>query len=292
MRWLNRSTSSARGTRPTRKSQHFAGSRPRPEWSRARRRHRPPALSLLRTEDRRRESRPSRARSEAQSSADKHRSHATVRPRFRCGGLPARRSALTCSVAADILFFKYLALQFCVIRHIARRRSCMRRAAILFVACFCSGSLALAAQEHHHELSTEEVGSVRFPISCSKAAELSVNRAVALLHSFQYEQARQAFKEISTQDPTCAMAQWGVAMSHYHGLWDNGDTHAGRLALKKAAEIAASNAKTTPREKSYIEALAEIYAEDGQDPAARSRALEKTHGDVQAPSPAPNQPPI
>jgi len=81
---------------------------------------------------------------------------------------------------------------------------------------------------------------------------------VALLHSFQYEQARQAFSEISAQDPTCAMAQWGVAMSHYHGLWDNGDTPAGRLALKKAAELAASNATTTAREKSYVEALAEI----------------------------------
>ena len=128
----------------------------------------------------------------------------------------------------------------------------MRRAAILFLAGLCSGSLALLAQEHHHELSTEEVGSVHFPISCSKGVELSFNRAVALLHSFQYEQARQAFSEISTQDPTCAMAQWGVAMSHYHGLWDNGDTPAGRLALKKAAELAASNATTTAREKSYI----------------------------------------
>ncbi len=60
------------------------------------------------------------------------------------------------------------------------------------------------------------------------------NRAVALLHSFQYEQARQAFTEISEKDPQCAMAQWGVAMSHYHGMWDNGDTAAGRAALKKA----------------------------------------------------------
>jgi len=57
-------------------------------------------------------------------------------------------------------------------------------------------------------LSTEEVGSVHFPISCSKGVELSFNRAVLCCISFQYEQARQAFSEISTQDPTCAMAQW------------------------------------------------------------------------------------
>ena len=100
----------------------------------------------------------------------------------------------------------------------------MRRTVILLLACLCPGSLRLAAQEHHHELSAEEVGSVHFLTSCSKTVELSFDRAVALLHSFQYEQARQAFSEISTEDPSCAMAQWGVAMSHYHGLWDNGDT--------------------------------------------------------------------
>src|SRR5260370_34797587 len=134
----------------------------------------------------------------------------------------------------------------------------MSRCAILFLGYLCSGSLALTDEEHQHELSTEEVGSVHFLVPCSKSVELSFNRAVALLHSFQYEQARQAFSEISLQDPTCAMAQWGVAMSHYHGLWDNGDTLAGRLALKKAAELAASNAKTTAREKSYIEALPQL----------------------------------
>jgi tetratricopeptide (TPR) repeat protein len=158
----------------------------------------------------------------------------------------------------------------------------MRRTIILLLACLCSVSLHLAAQEHHHELSAEEVGSVHFLTSCSKTVELSFDRALALLHSFQYEQARQAFHEISTQDPSCAMAQWGVAMSHYHGLWDNGDTPAGRLALKKAMEIAASNARTTAREKSYIEALAEIYAEDGKDAAAHSRGFEKKMGDLQA----------
>src|SRR5260370_36764586 len=165
----------------------------------------------------------------------------------------------------------------------------MRRTVILFLVCLYSGSRGLHAQEDHHELSKEEVGTVHFLVACSKSVELSFNRAVALLHSFQYEQARQAFSEISLQDPTCAMAQWGVAMSHYHGLWDNGDTLAGRLALKKAAELAASNAKTTAREKSYIEALAEIYAEDGKDAAAHSRAFEKKMGEVQTAYPGDSE---
>src|SRR2546422_4500633 len=148
----------------------------------------------------------------------------------------------------------------------------MRRTTILLVAFFLASSRGLGAQEHHHELSVEEIGSVHFLTSCLKAAQPGFNGAVALLHSFQYEQARQVFNDISALDPSCAMAQWGVAMSHYHGLWGNGDTAAGRLALKKAVELAAANPKTTAREKAYIDALAAYYAEEGRDSAAHSRA--------------------
>ncbi|GAC1661351.1 MAG: hypothetical protein NVS9B4_13490 [Candidatus Acidiferrum sp.] len=158
----------------------------------------------------------------------------------------------------------------------------MRRTVILLLGCLCIGSAAPAWQEHHHELSAEEIGSVHFQTSCAKSVEFSFDRAVALLHSFQYEQARQAFNEIATQDPTCAMAQWGVAMSHYHGLWKNGDIAGGRAAIEKAKAIAAANLKTTRREAAYLDALNEIYREDGKSPATRDLAFEQKMGMVQA----------
>jgi len=167
----------------------------------------------------------------------------------------------------------------------------MRRVPILLAGLLCSASLPLAAQEHHHELSAQEVGSVQFSISCSKTVSVSFNRAVALLHSFQYEHSREAFEDIAKKDPSCAMAQWGVAMSHYHGLWRNGDTSAGRLALRKAQQIAASNAATSGREKAYIAALAEVYTEDvkgttaydrGKAVTTHDRAFEKKMGELQA----------
>src|SRR5271157_1783308 len=108
-------------------------------------------------------------------------------------------------------------------------------------------SAAWAQEEHHHALTDEEVGSVQLETSCSKDAAASFNRAVALLHSFQYEQTRQAFAEIAKEHPDCAMAQWGIAMSHYRGLWDNGDIVAGRAALRRAQQIAVSNPATTAR---------------------------------------------
>ena len=141
----------------------------------------------------------------------------------------------------------------------------MRRTTILLVAFSLIGARGLTAQEHDHELSAEGIGSVHFLTSCRKVAQPGFNRAVALLHSFQYEQARQAFNEVAALDPFCAMAQWGIAMSHYHGLWHNGDTAAGHKAWQRAREIARTNPKTTARENAYIDALGEIYREDGKD---------------------------
>jgi len=158
----------------------------------------------------------------------------------------------------------------------------MRFAATLIAVSLLGASLAWCDEGHQHALTEKEVGSVHFATSCSKAVETSFQRAVALLHSFQYEQTRAAFTDISKQDPQCAMAQWGVAMSHYHGLWHNGDTAAGRVASRRAQEIAAGNAATTARERAYIDALAEVYKEDGKDEYTHAQAFEQKMGAVQA----------
>jgi tetratricopeptide (TPR) repeat protein len=158
----------------------------------------------------------------------------------------------------------------------------MRFLSGLIAGFFVFASPVFADEGHHHELTEEEVGSVQFSTSCSKDVTASFNRAVALLHSFQYEKTREAFSEIAGHDSTCAMAYWGIAMSHYHGLWDSGDLPAGRIALRKAQEIAASTPSTTPREKSYIYALAEIYQEDGKDKTVHAQAFEQKMAELQA----------
>src|SRR6202049_3491393 len=139
----------------------------------------------------------------------------------------------------------------------------MRLHRALLAVRLCATRLALCDEGHRHSLTEEEVGSVHFSTSCQPALANNFNRAVALLHSFQYEQARQAFTDIVGKDPQCAMAQWGVAMSHYHGMWGNGDTAAGAIALGKAEQMAASHSKNTAREQAYIAALAGVYREGG-----------------------------
>ena len=65
----------------------------------------------------------------------------------------------------------------------------------------------------------QALGTVSFPVSCSEAAQGEFNRAVALLHHMTYPQAQQAFQRVATIDSSCAMAQWGIAMTLFQPLW-------------------------------------------------------------------------
>ena len=157
----------------------------------------------------------------------------------------------------------------------------MRFSVTFLSVLLLSVTAAWCDEDHQHELTEQQIGSVHFATSCSKAVQGDFQRAVALLHSFQYEQARGAFQEIAKRDPTCAMAQWGIAMSHYHGLWDNGDTVAGREAIRKAQQIATTSAVTS-REHAYIDALSEVYREDDNNPYVHGQTFEQKMAQLQS----------
>jgi hypothetical protein len=169
----------------------------------------------------------------------------------------------------------------------------MRRSVAVFGAVLLCGWAVRGQEGHHHELSEQEVGSVHFATTCSagmsEAAkaefDAKFNKAVALLHSFQYEDTRAAFERIASENPQCAMAEWGIAMSYYHGLWRSGDAAAGRAAIQKARDIGKSNVATSEREKGYIEALAAAYSDEKADYAARGAAFEKKMGELAAANP-------
>src|SRR6185436_961679 len=86
------------------------------------------------------------------------------------------------------------------------------------LALLAAASLVTAQHMHGHDPS-EDLGRVNFRISCSPAAQEQFNRAVAWLHSFEYEEAEKAFGAVTVTDPSCAMGYWGIAMSQYHPLW-------------------------------------------------------------------------
>jgi tetratricopeptide (TPR) repeat protein len=139
----------------------------------------------------------------------------------------------------------------------------MKRAALLFVAVSLFGVLALADEDHHHEdLTAEQLGTVHFPVSCTASSQKAFGRGVALLHSFWYEEAEKEFVQIAKDDPSCAMAHWGVAMSLWHQLWDNPNAATvkrGMAELKKARSLHPA----TDRERDYIAALHAFYQKKG-----------------------------
>jgi hypothetical protein len=120
-----------------------------------------------------------------------------------------------------------------------------------------------------------KVGDVGFPVSCSAEAQQQFTRAVAILHSFWYEEAVKAFTAVAETDPDCAMAYWGVAMSNWYPLWyppSEAALKAGSDAVAKAQSIGAK----TDRERDYMEAIAIFYRDsDKLDNRTRSVAYEK-----------------
>src|ERR1041385_1092260 len=99
----------------------------------------------------------------------------------------------------------------------------MRNRITLLAALLAAGYAAgVPAQEHEHSHpAPEKLGTVHFENSCAPAVRGSFDRALALLHSFAYDVAAKEFAAVATQDPGCAMAHWGVAMTKYHQLWDS-----------------------------------------------------------------------
>jgi hypothetical protein len=153
----------------------------------------------------------------------------------------------------------------------------MKRIACLMLLSFAFTFGAFADDEkdhHHHEDLTEtQLGTVHFPISCAASVQKPFARGVALLHSFWYEEAEKEFLEIGKDDPHCAMAHWGVAMSLWHQLWNDPDAKVIARGLDEAKTAQKLETKSTPREQLYIAAVTAFYSDsDHLDHAARAKA--------------------
>jgi len=143
---------------------------------------------------------------------------------------------------------------------------------VSFVALFLLATSGLAQEMHPHKhKTTEDLGVVDFPISCKPQAQKQFNRAVAWLHSFEYDEAEKAFTEVAVTDPQCGMAYWGIAMSNYHPLW----APPGAAELKKgwdAVEKGKTAGAQTAREQGYLAAI-EVFYKDYDKLDHRQRAF-------------------
>lgn len=129
---------------------------------------------------------------------------------------------------------------------------------IAFQLAFIAFVFPALADDGHHpdELSDQQLGTVHFPISCAPSVQKTFERGVALLHSFAFESAETAFQQVAQNDPSCAMAHWGIAKTFDRwGMPDAKQLKQGWAEIR----IAKSLHGGTARERDYVAALGAFY---------------------------------
>jgi tetratricopeptide (TPR) repeat protein len=141
--------------------------------------------------------------------------------------------------------------------------------AAVLLTTVASGSVS---QERRHG-NGDKLGEVRFATSCNVVAQKEFNRAVALLHSFQFSRAIEGFNAVLAEDATCGIAYWGIALSDWsnpfaEGMKDHGQLQAGRESVERGKKVGAK----TDRERAYLAAVGKLYR-DYESTPQRARLL-------------------
>jgi len=131
-------------------------------------------------------------------------------------------------------------------------------------------AVGLAAIPHGQ---APELGTITFPTSGATAAQPMFVEGVKDLHSFEFDEAADAFQRAQRADPGLALAYWGEAMSYNHPLWAQVDVGAAKKALERLAPTLEGRlAKAgTPKEKAYVEAVDKLFYTPG-DKLTRDKA--------------------
>lgn len=139
---------------------------------------------------------------------------------------------------------------------------------------------AAYAQGHAHSqgVPAEQLGTVHFATSCSPRVAPQFDRAVALLHSFEFGASIRAFDAVLAADSTCAMAHWGIALSRWSNPMAAGNRSGAQLRQGNQAAAAAMRlgVRATERERGYIHAVGRLYDDvERKDQRTRIVAYER-----------------
>ncbi len=130
-----------------------------------------------------------------------------------------------------------------------------------FVAFSLVGASPADAQHEHGTSSGEALGKVEFRTSCSPAVRDGFNRSVALLHSFEFRFAIEAFTAVLQKEPSCAVAHWGIVLSQWSnpfgGVRPPQVIERGQEAVARAR--ASTDGKMDARERAYFDAAALLF---------------------------------
>jgi hypothetical protein len=143
-------------------------------------------------------------------------------------------------------------------------------------------AIAALAQDKHFQHpdsgSDEGFGRVHMGISCRPAVAGDFDRALALLHNFWYVRGLERFNLVLKNDPGCAMAYWGAAMTYNHPFWDP-PSQADEKAAWTLVQKGMSAPEGSAREKLYLAAVAALYKDAG---AGSKSACDQNYRDAMA----------
>ncbi len=158
------------------------------------------------------------------------------------------------------------------------KRSSPPCALILMLGLFATRT-PLAAQ-------TNQLGSISFPTSGMPEAQEQFTRGVLLLHSFEYEDAAESFRQAQQLDPDFALAYWGEAMAYNHPVWMEQDLEGARAVLQRLGPTPEARLVKAPtaREKDYLRAVDVLYGQGDKESrdgayAAAMRELREAYPD-------------
>ena len=138
----------------------------------------------------------------------------------------------------------------------------VRSSLLLTLVCGLVGSSASAQNA--------VLGTINFPNSGSAAAQPYFIEGVKFLHSFEWEDAAEAFRKAQQADPGFALAYWGEALSHTEGHHypPGQDIAAARKVLVKLGATRAERLAKAPteRERGFLNAVEVLYGDgDGHE---------------------------
>jgi hypothetical protein len=158
----------------------------------------------------------------------------------------------------------------CQISEMLRMNAIAAILLILASSCSLYRSSILPQGQEDQLRHSQKLGTVQFVTSCNEPAQKEFNRAVALLHSFQFTRAIKGFNATLGADATCGIAYWGIALSDWSnpfaaGMKDKNQLEKGRESSERGKRTSAK----TERERLYIAAVAKLYADFESTPQAR-----------------------
>lgn len=138
---------------------------------------------------------------------------------------------------------------------------------VLFAALL----LVCGTAQSHEDENKGNVGRVKFMNSCDAKVQPLLETGVAMLHSFWFSATEKTFRDILAQDPSCTIANWGIAaILMSNPLAGQGASPKGAVAAQAAIDQGRRVSPGTQRESDYIEAVAAYY-QDFSTRSERSR---------------------